>query len=149
MKSTKSRKITGKKIVTISVAYLIAWFFLYPYIHMFLTSVRTHEELYAYPTTHFPQVWQWRNYIDLWDNAPIADYLKSSLIISISATILVLLVSLPAAYFLARYRFKFRGVFLLLVLATQMFSPTALIIGIFREVDFFNLLDSYSAFKIS
>jgi len=145
MKNSKRRGVTGNKIATISGAYLIAYFFLYPYIHMFLTSVRTHEELYAYPTTHFPQVWQWRNYLDLWDNAPIANYLKSSLIISISATLMVLAVSLPAAYFLARYRFRFRGAFLLLVLATQMFSPTALIIGIFREVDFFNLLDSYLA----
>jgi multiple sugar transport system permease protein len=115
---------------------------------MFLTSVRTHEELYATPSTHFPQVWQWRNYIDVWDNAPIASFLKSSLIVSVSATILVLIVSLPAAYFTARYRFRMRGPFLLLVLATQMFSPTALIIGIFREVDFFKLLDSYLALII-
>lgn len=126
-------------------AYFIAWFFVYPYINMFLTSVRTHDELYATPSTHLPQVWQWRNYIDVWSHAPIASFLKSSLIVSISATILVLLVSLPAAYFLARYKFKLRGAFLLLVLATQMFSPTALIIGIFREVDFFKLLDSYIA----
>ena len=115
---------------------------------MFLTSVRSHDELYSTPTTHFPQIWQWRNYIDVWGNAPIASFLKSSLIVAISATILVLIVSLPAAYFIARYRFKMRGPFLLLVLATQMFSPTALIIGIFREVDFFKLLDSYLALII-
>ena len=143
--STKVKKITPKKVATILGAYFIAWIFVYPYINMFLTSVRSHDELYSTPTTHFPQVWQWRNYIDVWDNAPIASFLKSSLIVSVSATILVLIVSLPAAYFTARYRFRMRGPFLLLVLATQMFSPTALIIGIFREVDFFKLLDSYIA----
>jgi multiple sugar transport system permease protein len=146
--STKVKKITGKKVATILGAYFIAWIFLYPYINMFLTSVRSHDELYATPTTHFPQVWQWRNYIDVWDNAPIAAFLKSSLIVALSATILVLIVSVPAAYFISRYRFKMRGPFLLLVLATQMFSPTALIIGIFREVDFFKLLDSYLALII-
>jgi len=145
MKSLKERKFTVKKAATMAGAYFLAWFFVYPYINMFLTSVRSHDELYATPSTHFPQVWQWRNYIDVWSHAPIASFLKSSLIVSISATILVLLVSLPAAYFLARYKFKLRGAFLLLVLATQMFSPTALIIGIFREVDFFKLLDSYIA----
>jgi len=146
--STKVKKITGKKVATIVGAYFIAWLFVYPYINMFLTSVKSHDELYATPTTYLPRVWQWRNYIDVWDNAPIASFLKSSLIVSLSATILVLIVSVPAAYFISRYRFKMRGPFLLLVLATQMFSPTALIIGIFREVDFFKLLDSYLALII-
>ena len=146
--STKVKKITGKKVATILGAYFIAWTFVYPYINMFLTSVRSHDELYATPTTYLPRVWQWRNYIDVWDNAPIVSFLKSSLSVSLSATILVLIVSVPAAYFISRYRFKMRGPFLLLVLATQMFSPTALIIGIFREVDFFNLLDSYLALII-
>lgn len=146
--STKVKKITGKKVATIVGAYFIAWLFIYPYINMFLTSVKSHDELYATPTTYLPRVWQWRNYIDVWDNAPIASFLKSSLIVSLSATILVLIVSVPAAYFISRYRFKMRGPFLLLVLTTQMFSPTALIIGIFREVDFFKLLDSYLALII-
>ncbi len=146
--STKVKKINGKKVATIVGAYFIAWLFVYPYINMFLTSVKSHDELYATPTTYLPRVWQWRNYIDVWDNAPIASFLKSSLIVSLSATILVLIVSVPAAYFISRYRFKMRGPFLLLVLATQMFSPTALIIGIFREVDFFKLLDSYLALII-
>ncbi len=142
------KSITPKKIATMAGAYFIAWIFVYPYINMFLTSVKTHDEIYATPTTHIPKVWQFRNYIDVWQAAPIWDYLKTSLIVAISATLLVLIVSIPAAYFISRYRFKFRGAFLLLVLATQMFSPTALIIGIFKEVDFFKLLDSYIALII-
>jgi len=140
--------VTPKKIATMAGAYFIAWIFIYPYINMFLTSVKTHDEIYATPTTNIPKVWQFSNYIDVWKAAPIWDYLKTSLIVAISATALVLIVSIPAAYFISRYRFKFRGAFLLLVLATQMFSPTALIIGIFKEVDFFKLLDSYIALII-
>jgi multiple sugar transport system permease protein len=140
--------VTPKKIATISGAYLIAWIFVYPYFNMFFTSVKSREEIYAIPTTHFPVNWKWSNYIEVWREAPIWGYVKTSLIVSISATLLVLAVSIPAAYFISRYRFKFRGAFLLLVLATQMFSPTALIIGIFKEVDFFNALDTYLALII-
>jgi multiple sugar transport system permease protein len=140
--------VTPKKIATTFSAYIVAWIFLYPYINMFFTSLKPHEEVFAIPTTHVPKVWQWRNYIDVWSAAPIWSYVKTSLIISISATLLVLVVSIPAAYFISRYRFRFRGPFLMLVLATQMFSPTALIIGIFKEVDFFKLLDSYLALII-
>ncbi len=140
--------ITPKKIATASGAYFIGWIFVYPYINMFFTSMKAHEEVFAIPTTHLPKAWQWRNYIDVWSAAPIWSYVKTSLIVSISATLLVLVVSIPAAYFISRYRFRFRGPFLMLVLATQMFSPTALIIGIFKEVDFFNALDSYMALII-
>lgn len=51
--STEVKKFTGKKVATIVSAYILAWLFLYPYINMFLTSVRSHDELYAVPTTHF------------------------------------------------------------------------------------------------
>jgi multiple sugar transport system permease protein len=50
----------------------------------------------------------------------------------LSATVLVLLPAIPAAYYVGRNKFKTRTSFLLLVLVTQMFSPTSLVMGIFR-----------------
>lgn len=139
--------ITPKKIAVIISAYSLALFFIYPYINMIFTSFKSHGELYDDPT-HFPKIWHFENYIDVWSAAPVAGFLKSSLIVSIGATLLVLFVSIPAAYYVARNKFKGRSAFLLLVLATQMFSPTALIIGIFREVNYFNGLNQYWALII-
>jgi multiple sugar transport system permease protein len=141
-------KFTPKKLATMFSAYLIAWFFLYPYINMFVSSLKPHDEIYAEQVTHLPKQWMWSNYLNVWKEYPIAGFMKSSLLVSIFATLIVLLVSIPAAYYVARAKFKGRGVFLLLVLATQMFSPTALIIGIFREVKFFNGLNTYIALII-
>ena len=115
---------------------------------MFLTSLKPHGELYSTPTKRLPIDWQFNNYFDVWSKAPIADYLRASIVVSVFATLLVLLVSVPAAYYVARNLFRGRAAFLLLVLATQMFSPTALIIGIFREVKFFGLLDTWLALII-
>ena len=56
-----------------------------------------------------------------------------SLKIAGGATLLVLLVALPAAYYTARHRFRGRTAFLMLVLVTQMFQPTAMLVGIYRE----------------
>ena len=67
----------------------------------------------------------------------ITSSLRVSLEVAGGATILVTLVALPAAYYTARHRFRGRGAFLLLVLATQMLQPTALIVGIYKE--FLNL----------
>ncbi|HEY1485092.1 MAG TPA: carbohydrate ABC transporter permease, partial [Micromonosporaceae bacterium] len=62
-----------------------------------------------------------------------------SLKVAGGATLLVLLVALPAAYFTARRRFRGRTMFLLLVLATQMFQPAAMLVGIQREFTSFDL----------
>jgi multiple sugar transport system permease protein len=139
---------TPKKAATAISAYMVGLFFIYPYINMILTSLKPHGELYATPTTRLPQSWQFDNYLNVWSKAPIADFLTASVVVSVCATLLVLIVSVPAAYYVARNRFRGRSAFLLLVLATQMFSPTALIIGIFREVKFFGLLDTWPALII-
>ena len=53
--------------------------------------------------------------------------------------------SIPAAYFTARFRFPGRMAFLLLVLVTQMFSPTSLVVGLYREFFELNMVNTYGA----
>jgi multiple sugar transport system permease protein len=79
----------------------------------------------------------------VWKEIPLATFIKSSLIISLVATIIVISIAIPAAYYAARNQFRGRSLFLLLVLTTQMFSPTSLVVGIFREIVKFNLVDTY------
>jgi multiple sugar transport system permease protein len=81
----------------------------------------------------------------VWKEIPLLGFIKSSFIISISATIIVILIAIPAAYYVARNDFRGKKAFLLLVLVTQMFAPTALVVGIFREIVALNLVDTYLA----
>ena len=55
------------------------------------------------------------------------------------------MVAVPAAYFTARFQFRGRTAFLFLVLVTQMFSPTSLVVGIYREFFELNLVNTYLA----
>jgi len=128
---------------------LVAFFFLAPYLVMFLTALKPQNELFKTPPVLFPHHWQWANFIDVWHAAPIAGYLKVTLIIATLATLLVLVVSLPAAYYTARNSFRGRKAFLVLVVVTQMFAPTALVIGLYREFLNFHLVDTYWALVIT
>lgn len=112
---------------------LVAALFLAPYLQMLITSLTPDKELYSIPAQYLPTRFELSNYIDVWTQAPLWGYLRSSLTIAGFATLLVLVVALPAAYYTARYRYRGRLAFLLLVLVTQMFAPTALLIGIYRE----------------
>jgi multiple sugar transport system permease protein len=122
------------------VAYVIAVIFLLPYLEMLITSVRPNKELYD--TNYLPNHFAWSNLTNMWGSAyGILSSVRVSIFIAGGATILVLLVSLPAAYYTSRRRFRGRGWFLLLVLATQMLQPTALIVGIYKEFLNFGLLN--------
>jgi multiple sugar transport system permease protein len=122
-----------KKTLLVGIGVLVMFFFLAPYLQMLITALTPADELYEIPAQYLPSRFEFDNFIQVWEEAPLWGYLKSSLIVAGFATILVLVVSLPAAYYTARYRYRGRLLFLLLVLITQMFAPTALVIGIYRE----------------
>ncbi len=122
-----------KKALLTGAGLLVMFFFLAPYIQMLITSLTPAKELYEVPAQYLPSRFEFSNFIEVWTAAPLWGYLRSSLIIAGFATVLVLVVALPAAYYTARYRYRGRLLFLLLVLITQMFAPTALVIGIYRE----------------
>lgn len=127
------RTTSVRKALLTGAGALVAFVFMAPYIQMLITALTPADELYSVPAQYLPSVFDFGNFVRVWEEAPLWGYLQSSLIISVFATILVLIVALPAAYYTARYRYRGRLVFLLLVLITQMFAPTALVIGIYRE----------------
>jgi multiple sugar transport system permease protein len=129
-----------KTAVVAIVAYIIAVIFLLPYLEMLVTAVRPTHELYD--QDYLPHHFAWSNLTNMWGSAyGVLSSVRVSVEIAGGATILVLLVALPAAYYTARHRFRGRGAFLILVLATQMLQPTALIVGIYKEFLSFGLLN--------
>lgn len=136
---------TGTKLAITIAGWLVGLFFFLPYLYMILTALKPKGEIQKIPIGYLPTEWHWKNFKEVWQVIPLANYLKSSFIISIGATLIVLLLSIPAAYYVARNQFKGRNIFLLIVLATQMFPATSVVIGIFREIVKFKLVDTYLA----
>ncbi|GAA4906368.1 carbohydrate ABC transporter permease [Tessaracoccus lubricantis] len=113
---------------------VIVLFFGFPYALMFITSLKTRLEVTDIPPVYFPESPRWQNYLDVWSSSVNpASSLLSTTVIAVGATLLVLVVATPAAYYIARFRFPGRMVFLLLVLCTQMLQPTVLAVGLFQE----------------
>ena len=123
----------------------LALVFLVPYIVMVLNSLRPSGDVVQTPPTFLPRDWQLSTYAQVLTDERFLNWLKTSLIVAGASTLIVILVSIPAAYYTARFRFPGRMAFLLLVLVTQMFSPTALVVGIYREWFNFNMVNTYGA----
>ncbi|MFE2870559.1 MULTISPECIES: carbohydrate ABC transporter permease [unclassified Embleya] len=136
-------KYSQKQLWFGALAWVIAIVFVAPYIEMAITALRPKDELTS--DGYLPTKFEWANFVDVWDKSTLGDNLKISLLVAGMSTLLVLVVSLPAAYYTARKRFRGRGVFLGLVLVTQMFQPTSLLVGLYREFYILDLLDSYWA----
>ena len=131
VRADRARRMpAGRKLILAVVAYLIAIIFLLPYVEMVITALRPPAELQE--RGYVPQHWDWTNFTSIWKTG-FGTNLKVSLQIAGGATVLVLLVALPAAYYTARRKFRGRMLFLLLVLATQMFQPAAMLVGIQRQ----------------
>ena len=132
----RRRTITRRGFVVSVFAYAIALLFLLPYLEMIVAALRPHNQLLA--PNLLPNHFSFANFTTIWSTG-FGGNLTESLLIAGGATVLVLLVAVPAAYYSARHRFRGRTVFLLLVLATQMLQPAAMLVGIQREFSSFNL----------
>lgn len=99
---------------------VVALVFLAPYLIMFVGSFKSRSEILGVPPTYLPTQWHPENYVNMWSTpeTPLPYNMVSTIVISLCATLLVLAVALPAAYYTARTRFRGRLVFLLLVLVT-------------------------------
>lgn len=69
----------------------------------------------------------------------------STVVIAVSATLLVLLVATPAAYYTARFTFPGTMAFMFLVICTQMLQPTVLTAGLFRAMLVLDINDTWLA----
>lgn len=70
-------------------------------------------------------------YLDIWSTIPLARYFLNSLIVSLGATVVSVLIAILAAYAISRYRFSGRGTFSLTVLSTQMFPGILFLLPLF------------------
>ena len=130
------------RILLYFVVVLICLFILYPYFVMVCTALKSRNEIFAMKGTIFPIDVMWSNFIDIWQKAPMAKYMLNSVIIAGGSTAIAMICGIPAAYALARMRFKGQTAFLGFIIVSQMFAPVVLLIGIYKVMQILGLTNS-------
>jgi multiple sugar transport system permease protein len=125
--------------------FLLALVILSPYLVMAFTALKPEGELRITPPRLTPLRWQPGNFLEVLADPGFQAWLRVSLVVALASTVIVVLAATPAAYYTARYRFPGRSAFLLLVLVTQMFSPTALVVGLYRQFFELDLVNTYAS----
>ena len=144
---TEDQVPIGKLLLRMLAGLIVLVVFILPYTIMFFGSVKTKAQIRSVDPTYFPTEWHWENYVNMWSTpeTPLPQNLISTIVISVFATLLVLAVAMPAAYYTARFRFPGRFVFLFLVIVTQMLQPAVLTSGLFRQFVAFGMIDTWAA----
>lgn len=102
------RKPTGGEAVAKAVMYaaliLLTVLIVIPVAWVFMASVKQNSEFYGNPWA-LPQGVYLQNFVDAWTKARMGDYFMTSILVTAVALAILLVVALPAAYVLSRYRF--------------------------------------------
>ena len=131
-----------KRIVLYFVVVLICVVILYPYFVMFTTALKSRSEIFSPNGAVFPKEWLWQNFVDIWKLAPMGKYMINSICIAGGSTLIAMICGIPAAYALARMKFKGQTAFLGFIIVSQMFAPVVLLIGIYKVMQTMGLTNS-------
>ncbi|MDY0970457.1 carbohydrate ABC transporter permease [Siccibacter turicensis] len=147
MKLSRKQRNVGGRVVIYTGALLASLFCLFPFYYAVLSSLRSGQELFT--PVWYPTGWHWDNYVvALMDNGIARSLLNSFLVAGITVG-LCLLVSITAAFALARVNFRGRRFLLFTILCVSMFPQVAVLTGMFELVRFLGLYDSLGALIVS
>ncbi len=143
--STVKKPVSIKKTILRVLLYFVVLdvciITLYPYFAMLCTALKNRVEIFSGDNI-LPVTALWSNFIDIWSRAPMAKYMLNSVLIAGGSTIIAMLCGIPAAYALARMKFKGQTAFLGFVIVSQMFAPVVLLIGIYQVMQRLGLTDN-------
>lgn len=125
---TKKRKTRMKNTILHIVLVLTSVIFVFPFLWMLFTALKTPQELLQGTASFFPQNPQWENFITAINAIPFWLYLRNSLFIVVMVVIGTVFSSTTAAYAFAKLRWKGRDKWFIVMLTTLMIPLQVILI---------------------
>ncbi|MFE1628153.1 carbohydrate ABC transporter permease [Brevibacillus reuszeri] len=104
------RTSVGGRAAQYVLAYLFMLISLYPIVLMIASSFKTNMQIFENPLSLLPTAFSLDTYRKLWEVVPFADFLMNSIFVSVMSVLLITVFSAMAAFYLARFSYKWTGV---------------------------------------
>jgi N,N'-diacetylchitobiose transport system permease protein len=145
MSPRKARQ--ARKIGLNGLGVLVALVTLFPIFWMVSTAFKPSQEIYSLTPSLLPAHPTFGNFTQVISGqasgiGTVWLFFRNSLAVTLAATAISSFLALLASVAVARFSFRFRASFLIMLLIVQMIPGQALIIGLFREFDQLNLLQN-------
>ena len=108
--------------VAISIIVPVGW--------VFMASIKENSEFYQNPWA-LPAGFYWQNFVDAWQKASMGSYMFNSVIVTALALVILIVVALPAAYCLSRFKFKSRNFLNICFMAGLFINVNYIVVPIF------------------
>ena len=138
------KKLSKKKnIVLCIVSLVILCVLLFPIYWIVVTSLKTEPEIFQIPPTFWPKVLNLKSYMAQVESGDFNMFrsFANSFLISVGATLIAVVLAVPASYGIAKYHFKGKRVMLLGFLVSQMLPVAVLLTPmfiLFRNMHLYN-----------
>jgi N-acetylglucosamine transport system permease protein len=123
--SARATRILTYVLVTVFAASIVV-----PVIWVLSASVKTKSEFYGTPWK-LPEGFYFQNYLDAFFDAHLGEYFLNSVMVTAGAVAVVLVVSIPAAYGLSRFRFPGRSIVQTCLMAGLFINVNYIVVPIF------------------
>jgi N,N'-diacetylchitobiose transport system permease protein len=136
-----------KRISLNGFGLLIALVTLFPIFWMVSTAFKPSQEIYSLTPSLLPTHPTFGNFSQVISGqasgiGTVWLFFRNSLTVTLATVLIASLLALLASVAVARFTFRFRVSFLIMLLIVQMIPGQALIIGLFREFERLNLLQN-------
>jgi multiple sugar transport system permease protein/raffinose/stachyose/melibiose transport system permease protein len=143
-----ARVAAGPRVALNAINILVALVILLPFFWMLSVSLKPPTEAFAIPARLWPENPTLDNYVTAF-RPEFRTYFVNSVVVSLSTVFITVTLALFAAYAFTRAQFRVLSVIMTLVIVTQMFPASAIIIPIYKMMKAADLLNTYASLIIA
>lgn len=140
------KKETKNKIILLIIGAIVFVIFIFPLYWMLVTALKSQVEIFQIPTPLWPKELTFEAFQkQLYASSDTLRGFKNSAIIGFGAMAISTILAIPAAYGLARFKFRGKKIIILLFLITQMLPSTLVLTSLYIMFSGAKLLNTYMA----
>jgi multiple sugar transport system permease protein len=144
---TTSRRVF-KVLGNVVLVLMLLWTAI-PFYWMIATSLKHEKEIYGYDATLIPQQPTLANYVTVFRETPYLLFLRNSMVVAVSSTLLSMFIACLGAYAIARLNFPGRAFLARSLVFTYLVPTSLLFIPMFAMMSALHLTDSLHGLTIA
>lgn len=127
--------LRGSKIIDYFkniILTIMSVFVIYPFLWLIANSLKTREDMVNNSWSLIPLKIVWQNYTEAWSIGNIGRSFYNSVVVSVSAVFILIVVAYLGSYALARIKFWGANFLMILFISTWMMPPQVILIPLFK-----------------
>ncbi|MGO4787204.1 carbohydrate ABC transporter permease [Paenibacillus sp. 2KB_20] len=151
LQTTGTESTSGKRVITkgltgfvklLLIVYAILT--LYPLYWLFTSAFKSNQDFFTNPYG-LPKEWMTENLFRAWELGNMGRAMLNSTVVTITAVVLTILLSVLAAYVLSRFEFRFKKLVVVLFTTGLLIPIHSTLVPLFIMMKNIGLLDTYGA----